>query len=230
MSSGELPLGTYHRAQRLGSGSYGDVLTVYDENGQELAIKLFIPDEDEVDDNSSSNTNNAPPSMDLGAQREISILRLLRCENSHPNIIEIIDLKQKDDLIDDEEYTTNDEQMCNTGIIMPLYPHGNLSDAIDGSLVSKKVSKIRIAHGVLSAVAYLHSNGIIHRDIKGDNIMLDYDESTGDFIPILIDFSLAKVIQPQMFQGPEQVAKFMSEIENETTHTPTVGTPTYKGN
>ena len=92
------------------------------------------------------------------------------------------------------------------------------------------MSKIRIAHGILSAVSYFHLNDIIHRDIKGDNIMLDYDKSTREFIPILIDFSLAKVIQPHMLtHGSEQGAKLISEnIENETTHTPTVGTPTYK--
>ena len=32
--------------------------------------------------------------------------------------------------------------------------------------------KVAIAHGLLSAVAHLHDNGLIHRDIKSDNVML----------------------------------------------------------
>ena len=36
MSSGTVPLGTYHRANALGAGAYGSVVTVYDENGNEL--------------------------------------------------------------------------------------------------------------------------------------------------------------------------------------------------
>ena len=92
-------------------GTYGDVLTVYDDDGNGLALKLFKDDDsddestDSNDDhtrtNDHNNDNNVLKGMDLGAQREISILRLLRGINSHPNIIQIHDFKQRDELMEE---------------------------------------------------------------------------------------------------------------------------------
>ena len=45
MSSGRLPYGHYHRAQALGEGTYGSVVCVYNDAGEELALKVFDPDE-----------------------------------------------------------------------------------------------------------------------------------------------------------------------------------------
>ena len=47
MSAGSLPLRRYHRAQRLGEGSFGSVVTVYDDEGRVFALKMFEPDEDD---------------------------------------------------------------------------------------------------------------------------------------------------------------------------------------
>lgn len=172
--------------------------------------------------------------MDIGALREISILRLLRSENSHPNIIEIHDFKQPDSLADDEDQYNGNDIMANMGLIMPFYQHGNLSNALDSDLITNKKLKVKLAYGILTAIAFLHNNGIIHRDIKGDNIMLDFDNETGEFFPVLIDFSLAKIIGPQVFSSSShanaigRVKTLACDIFEESTHTPEVGTPTYR--
>ena len=155
---------------------------------------------------------------------------MLRSGNSHPNIIEIHDLKQDDDM--NEEQNNGDDLMSNMGLVMPLYPHGNLTDAIEKGLFMNKKVKVRIAHGILNAVAFLHENGIIHRDIKGDNVMLDIDNDTGDFFPVLIDFSLAKIIEPRVyFKGShgDAIRNIEKQISSphESTHTPECGTHTY---
>lgn len=42
------------------------------------------------------------------------------------------------------------------------------------------------------AVEHLHKDGMLHLDIKPDNIVLKEDATTGEVIPVLIDFGIAK--------------------------------------
>jgi serine/threonine protein kinase len=184
MSSGTLPLAKYHRASRVGEGSFGSVLTVYDDNGSEYAIKLFAKEDE-----------NDP--IDIGALREISCLRLLRQQNAHPNVIALVDV-QSSILDEEEEGGAGTEGL---GMVLPLFPDGSVAAAIHDKRLHglPRRDKVRLAHGLLSAVAYLHDNGIIHRDIKSDNVLLKLDEN-GMYHPVLIDFSLAKPINATMWE------------------------------
>ena len=202
MSSGELPLEIYHRTNAIGSGSYGSVVVVYDDEGEEYAMKLFDDEEEDEDTEDSSDYG-----INLGALREISILRLLKEENAHSNIIEIHDVQTSFGEEDDEEVGIY-------AMAMPLYPDGSLADAF--LKITTKKQKAVIAHGILKAIAYLHENSIIHRDIKSDNILLKFDANRGTFEPVVIDFSLAKFVSSDCFP------------EFEPTHTASVGTPTYR--
>ena len=106
MSSGRLPYGHYHRAQALGEGTYGSVVCVYNDAGEELALKVFDPDEgdhilwmilfllryfyyipNEFETNRFCFSFEDNDTMELGTLREISILRILRGDNGHPNVV-----------------------------------------------------------------------------------------------------------------------------------------------
>lgn len=205
MSSGPLPFATYHRASQLGAGTYGSVVTVYNEDGEEFALKRFLNEDNDNDDDSSQ---PSPSPMDLGAMREISCLRLLRGNNAHPNITSLVDVQPH--WQEDEEGSSDCLSMA-----VPLYRHGSLQDALDkgffGASCPKRV-KVLLAHELLGAVAFLHDNAIVHRDIKPDNIMLK-PENDG-WRPILIDFSLAKQVLGENDDEPVE-------------HTGEVGTVTY---
>ncbi|KAL7538962.1 hypothetical protein ACHAXR_008917 [Thalassiosira sp. AJA248-18] len=209
MSSGTLPLRTYHRAQSLGEGTYGSVVCVYNDagpishhiiSGDEMALKVFEADEDNE-------------TMELGTLREVSILRILRCDNAHPNIVQLVDIQEAG-----EEGDCGNGNLC---MAMPLYRLGDLKGAVKKGIVltggAGRRQRVDIAHGLLSAVAFLHDNFIIHRDIKSDNVMITMSEDDGERIaPVLIDFSLAK------FVGGKNAV-----LPPGATHTGDVGTPTY---
>jgi serine/threonine protein kinase len=244
MSSGELPQEVYHRASTVGSGSYGSVMIVYDDEGDEYALKVFDEDDDGNDEDDDSDDGGGGSGgvggIELGALREVSILRIFRGHNEHPNIIAIHDVQAAFGGDDD-----NDGGEAVGGVLamaMPLFPEGSLASAF--SKITSKKQKAIIAHGILCAVAHLHSHGIMHRDIKSDNILLKYnDDSDNDddiLQPVLIDFSLAKMTEPALLMGISSSIKqedvllsssstnAMNNYNDGPTHSPSVGTPTYR--
>jgi serine/threonine protein kinase len=100
-----------------------------------------------------------------------------------------------------------------------LYSEGTLGEAVDHGKLTNRRDKVAIAHGLLSAVAHLHDNGFIHRDIKSDNVMLVRVED--EWNPVLIDFSLAKLIEGSMYKSKQII------LEETATHTGGAGTVTY---
>lgn len=151
---------SYHRAQRLGDGACGAVNMCYDDDGKVFAMKSFKPDEDDG-------------TLALETLRELAMLRLMQGPNQHPNIVGLTDLCEVED------------ELC---MVMPKFTC-DLKGAIAGKALNQKGLKLRTAHGILSAVAHLHDNNVIHRDIKTENVMF-----TEDMSPVLIDFGLAKII------------------------------------
>lgn len=98
-------------------------------------------------------------------RQEIDILRKLR----HPNIIEMVDA-----------FETR-EDFC----VVTEFAQGELFQVLeeDKSLPEPVVRSI--AQQLVAALYYLHSNRIIHRDMKPQNILVASD-GTGMF---LVDFS-----------------------------------------
>jgi hypothetical protein len=199
--SGVLPAGTYHQASTLGEGSFGAVVAAFDDDGGAWALKIFAEDEDDG-------------SFDASTVREVSMLRLLRGANGHANILAVHDIRVADSKV---------------VMAMPRLEF-DLERAISGrAFVGKKnrVRRVKIAHGVLSAVAFLADNGIMHRDIKCDNVML----TAGTMEPVLIDFSLAKF---DTASGTVKAAKSAKPSASKAAaagsarkHSGNVGTATY---
>jgi calcium-dependent protein kinase len=106
---------------------------------------------------------------------EVELLRQL----DHPNILKVY-----------EAYHF-DGHYC---IITELCDGGSLSAFIrQGRRFTDRA--IRTIMGkLMSALVYLHELGIVHRDIKLDNILLMQDKSAGKEDIRLIDFGLAKVL------------------------------------
>ena len=110
------------------------------------------------------------------------MLRLLRKDLAHPFIIQAHDF-----------YISEEEKFC---MVMPK-AIGSLENILDGSLqLEKEGGKARVAYQLLSALIFLHDNGIMHRDIKPDNVLLNESME-----PVLCDFSLAKFELLGQYEG-----------------------------
>ena len=74
---------------------------------------------------------------------------------------------------------------------MELAENGNLRQFISKHKVSM-TKKIEIIRQISSAMEYLHSKGIIHRDLKLENVLIDGNETVK-----LMDFGLSKIVHDE---------------------------------
>jgi len=110
-------------------------------------------------------------------RREIEVLKM--CQ--HPNIIGLIDLFENQDY-----YFIVLEYMAGSDLFDYL-------QARDFNLGENRVREI--SYQLALGVKYLHSYGIVHRDLKLENVMMS--DTTEQSLPKLVDFGLAKMIGPK---------------------------------
>lgn len=110
------------------------------------------------------------------AKREIEIMKV--CQ--HLNIISLLDYFENSDYI---------------YIVLELLRGGDLYEYLERREFKISESRARnIIHALATALFYLHSYGIVHRDIKLENIMMTDDTDQAE--AKLVDFGLSKMIGP----------------------------------
>lgn len=102
-------------------------------------------------------------------------------------------------------YACQDEN--NVYIAIPYYSKGSLKAAMNKRLLTVR-EVLRYSFHIISALHNIHSKGLIHFDIKPDNILLsDRDEA------LLSDFGLASWVNPEGFATPESIYNRMAPPE-----------------
>jgi serine/threonine protein kinase len=110
-------------------------------------------------------------------RREIEVLKM--CQ--HPNIITLIDLFENVDYY---------------FIVLEYMGGSDLFDYLSAREFNLGENRVReISYQLALGIKYLHSYGIVHRDLKLENVMMS--DTTDQSIPKLVDFGLAKMIGPQ---------------------------------
>lgn len=151
---------SWQRGRLLGRGSYGKVYGAMDlATGRWFAVKQVRIGGDD-----------ASVQAVAALEREVSLLRRL----SHPNIV---------------DYLGTERTARRLYIQLELCSGGSLLSALQrwGS-VSEAALRSYVRHAV-RGLAYLHASGVIHRDIKCGNMLVD--EGTGQVK--LADFGCSKV-------------------------------------
>lgn len=165
----ETSFGQYVLGQTLGEGEFGKVKLGWKKDGSvQVAIKLIRRE--------ILGTN---PTRIPKIYREISILR----ELSHPNIVRLHEMVETDRTI---------------GIILEYASGGELFDYILNHHYLKDNAARRLFAQLVSGVGYLHKKGIVHRDLKLENLLLDRNRNI-----IITDFGFANMFNPADELGEE---------------------------
>lgn len=140
------------RGQLIGKGTYGRVyLGMNATTGEVLAIKHV-----EVNPKSAGMDKDKMKEMVASLDREIDTMQHLE----HPNIVQYLGFER-------QEFSISIflEYISGGSIGSCLRKHGKFEESVVSSLTRQ----------TLAGLSYLHSEGILHRDLKADNILLDPD-------------------------------------------------------
>uniref|UniRef100_A0A8C2AYS7 non-specific serine/threonine protein kinase n=1 Tax=Cyprinus carpio TaxID=7962 RepID=A0A8C2AYS7_CYPCA len=142
------PSNTWEIIETIGKGTYGKVYKVLNRvNGSKAAVKILDPIHD----------------IDEEIEAEYNILKAL---SDHPNVVKFFGMFYKKDV-------KNGDQLW---LVLELCNGGSVTDLAKGML--KRGDRMEepiiayILHEALMGLQHLHINKTIHRDIKGNNILL----------------------------------------------------------
>ena len=124
---------------------------------------------------------------------------------SHPNIVAVYDVGE----VDDSPF-----------IVMEYLPGGSMKQRIEQAGPLKTGDAVRIAVEVANGLAFAHSKGIVHADLKPSNILFDANDAAK-----ICDFGIARAPQedadtPQlyataMYVAPERVEGKSASVQSD---------------
>ncbi len=163
-------IGKYEVLERLGRGGMAEVYRARDVNlDRFVAIKIlhaFLADD---------------PEFISRFEREAQNIAKLK----HPHIVQVYDFDKDTD--SDYYY-----------MVMELVDGVTLKDRLNAAAERGKLlpltEALRVLRDAASALGYAHSRGMIHRDVKPANLMLDHDNRV-----VLTDFGIAKILTGAQF-------------------------------
>ncbi len=156
-------IGKYRLKRNIGRGGMGEVWEAYHSGLQgNVALKILRPDQD------------ANPEVVQRFEQEVAAM----CRLTHPNTVRVFDYGVTEDGI--------------WYYAMELLEGQTLFELVNTTKKLDVRRALYIAHQATRALAEAHSQGIIHRDVKPENIFVAQAGGEADFVKVL-DFGIAKL-------------------------------------
>ncbi|MEM6926182.1 MAG: serine/threonine-protein kinase, partial [Myxococcota bacterium] len=102
---------------------------------------------------------------------------------AHPNVVAVRDVIEVDGV---------------PGLILDWVEDGSLSRLLDHHRLTHHEID-RLAQGILEGVVAAHELGLVHRDLKPQNVLLE--RTSAGYVPKVADFGLARVLMPDHDMG-----------------------------
>jgi len=150
----------------IGEGGFGDVYLGTYQDDYKVAIKRLRQNKDEITEEQKK---------DYTDQFETEVETLSRFH--HENVVLLLG------------YSLQEDAYC---LVYQFMENGSLEERLarrHNTLPLSIARRLDIIKGTARGIAFLNNNGVVHRDIKSANILLDEH-----FVPKIGDFATAKVV------------------------------------
>jgi serine/threonine protein kinase len=166
LSGQQLQDGKYTIEKELGEGGFGITYRARDNQGNYVVIKT-------LNDAIQKRADFAKFQQDFLNEA----IKLAKC--SHPHIVQIYEVIHENDL------------WC---MVMEYIDGEDLGTLVENQGVFSETEALRYIQQIGAALTLVHDNGLLHRDIKPQNIMLRSGKSEA----VLIDFGIAREFTPNL--------------------------------
>src|SRR5262245_53605203 len=159
-------LGRYKLQRKIASGATGEV---YEAVGPKLNRPVAIKTIDKSDLNEEA-------SREYSARFKEEAEAVARLD--HPNIVQVYDLGEEGEV---------------AFIVMELVRGKDLKHSLESNVRFEPREAVRMMRELLGALDYAHRAGIVHKDIKPSNIMLDPEGR----VKLTMDYAVARLIDTE---------------------------------
>jgi eukaryotic-like serine/threonine-protein kinase len=85
-------------------------------------------------------------------------------------------------------------------LVMKYYPLGGLSRVIKVTRNRCKIHVIAFTLNIAYGLSAMHSKGVVHNDLKSDNVLIDSSTETGQPLCVMSDLGISQIVTQQILK------------------------------